>query len=73
QVYYDSLDIIVIKVLTLAREVLIFLVYIPLIGGTRHAAEQEIQATLRVIQQTVKIIPQRGIIIGGDFNRQDLL
>lgn len=78
QVQCDNLDTTGILVNTSAGSILIFSVYIPPIGGTREAAEAELQNTLQALDTTITQNPSNSdgachLVIGGDFNRQDPL
>ena len=78
QVQCNNLDATGILVNTSAGSILVFSVYIPPIGGTREAAEAELQNTLQALDMTItQNTPNSDgachLVIGGDFNRQDPL
>lgn len=54
QIQYDSRDLTAVRIQTPTKQILIFSVYVPPIGGTQQAAEHEMEIALGAIRQTIR-------------------
>jgi ribonuclease HI len=76
QIQCNGPDVTAVRLETPTGAILVFSVYVPPIGSTRRSAEEEMQSVLTAIQTTLNEqgpADNMGVIIAGDFNRQDPL